>query len=836
MAAHTNRSPSPLSSRPTTNPNPRNSEIHSSTRRSFNGNSSLKPSSLTNPRRFDPITPANSPSVVSGRSSVGKDCTGSYLKDCEGKENSERDQIKSPAKGSKNFMTPTISAASKITPSPKKRPFVERNDLVRTSISLSDGKAMFFSNASEDLDSKSDMNKKVPTSYLNSADSPVPKSSKKVTFLDVPQEALSDSVVTDSDCPKMESFSKNESAFCSPLLTRIAPLDADPSMPPYDPKTNFLSPRPQFLYYKPNPRIEILLNKENLFENSSSDSEGTEVSMDSEEILETIASSELVDLDFSEFVGGDNRDAEEDPEKEKLEAIASADMYEGLELEFSEFVSGDNRAAEEDPEKEKLEAIASADMYEGLELEDGHFFLNEESSSVEKDKKKTRGSSRFVCFSVLTMMLLTFACVLLFIMRSPLFEEFGVIKESTFSDLEHLYHQSRAEEATADAKVMFDRVIRRVDRLFVYSTAVILKMVDEFGKGEITHLGPVKYVNLSSGLEMDFWNDGRFLNRNDEVGKNSVENAEDDDDALYEELDAEIADFEEELEAYEEVNDSIENIEEEHETQEDDVLETKEKIHCDSSNSASEYSEDTQSQEEIIIVPNVTPADQLASIISQVKTEPVPPEIMEIEKSSGDIINHSPDTDQESLPDVNSLTESVQSSLTPERELIIAHNYHTIGIISSSLFVGLFAFAAYFYGYRGNPSLSSDNVVQANISSTKPEKKAFTSDDDVMDVSPCPSEMSSFQKNVSSYNNRKKEIRGLLSEVQSVDRNTRKQQPSKRESLASSSSEFTTGSPSYGSFTTFEKIPLKNATGEEEIITPVRRSSRIRNHNQFTSP
>ncbi|KAL3614290.1 hypothetical protein CASFOL_042364 [Castilleja foliolosa] len=39
--------------------------------------------------------------------------------------------------------------------------------------------------------------------------------------------------------------------------------------------------------------------------------------------------------------------------------------------------------------------------------------------------------------------------------------------------------------------------------------------------------------------------------------------------------------------------------------------------------------------------------------------------------------------------------------------------------------------------------------------------------------------------------------------------------------------------PSYGSFTTYEKIPIKNEYGEEEIITPVRRSSRIR---KITSP
>ncbi|KAG2240808.1 hypothetical protein Bca52824_097083 [Brassica carinata] len=51
------------------------------------------------------------------------------------------------------------------------------------------------------------------------------------------------------------------------------------------------------------------------------------------------------------------------------------------------------------------------------------------------------------------------------------------------------------------------------------------------------------------------------------------------------------------------------------------------------------------------------------------------------------------------------------------------------------------------------------------------------------------------------------------------------------ESMASSASEYSIGgSVSYGSFTTYEKIQKRSGRKEEEMVTPVRRSSRIRNH------
>ncbi|PHT30576.1 hypothetical protein CQW23_29881 [Capsicum baccatum] len=67
-------------------------------------------------------------------------------------------------------------------------------------------------------------------------------------------------------------------------------------------------------------------------------------------------------------------------------------------------------------------------------------------------------------------------------------------------------------------------------------------------------------------------------------------------------------------------------------------------------------------------------------------------------------------------------------------------------------------------------------------------------------------------------------------EAQRIEKKPRKS--NSRESLVAS--EFSMGSPSYGSFTTYERIPAKHASGGEEVIIPVRRSSRIRSHVNFS--
>ena len=217
------------------------------------------------------------------------------MRDHEDKENG-KDQtwksvrIRSPAKGTKNFMSPTISAASKINASPKKKILADRNEQIRTSISLADAKSPFM----EDLDSNPDkgLNQKKEVSFDSTviylADNNDSKSEKRVDLmvdssakddLDLSSEKLT----VEKDCVNLDSSFKINPRVSSSLPSpALAPLDADPSMPPYDPKTNYLSPRPQFLHYRPNPRVELYLNKErdgqSLDEIFASESSETEVS------------------------------------------------------------------------------------------------------------------------------------------------------------------------------------------------------------------------------------------------------------------------------------------------------------------------------------------------------------------------------------------------------------------------------------------------------------------------------------------------------------------------------------------------------------------------------
>lgn len=210
--------------------------------------------------------------------------TGSSSMFQEGKENhKDVNVIRSPAAkgGSKNFMAPTISAASKFTPSPRKKILGEKNDVTRTSL-------QFF-------DKESDL-KAESVTFDNAVE-------QKETVLEVTFNSSNDST-EQSDVTENFDFVKIRPFCCSPITSPIiAPLDSDPHLPPYDPKKNFLSPRPQYLRYKPNPRIELFLNKEGNDDyyreegvtrleesfNLSDDSSDTEVEVEVEQENETEA-------------------------------------------------------------------------------------------------------------------------------------------------------------------------------------------------------------------------------------------------------------------------------------------------------------------------------------------------------------------------------------------------------------------------------------------------------------------------------------------------------------------------------------------------------------------
>ncbi|MBA0602186.1 uncharacterized protein LOC105783186 [Gossypium raimondii] len=268
-----------------TNANMRKSELCDPTRRSFNGSPFTTPAVITNPKAFNLNTPANSPSDFSRRHSTDRESVAS-LRDPNKEnyidQNPKPTRLRSPAvsKGKKNFMAPTISAASKINASPRKKILVERNELARSSVSFSDVKSLIMQH--------------------NESTSEIALKPKKVSFSDVKSMIMEDNECKEPLEGNADSVQVIPSFEISPKVSILAPLDADPLMIPHDPQTNYLSPRPQFLHYRPNPRIELYqerdgkqlkecLATESYYDTGETESEGSQ--RESEDAAATVEES-----------------------------------------------------------------------------------------------------------------------------------------------------------------------------------------------------------------------------------------------------------------------------------------------------------------------------------------------------------------------------------------------------------------------------------------------------------------------------------------------------------------------------------------------------------------
>lgn len=141
-------------------------------------------------------------------------------------ENNPNRSFQNPKKSTtKNFMSPTISAASKAT-LPKKKILAERNEA--SGSMLSDA---HFSKTPQDAKSPADVG-------INGSDGPLCRTTP-LSYRASESEGDDQNSVPDS------------------------------SSRPYDPLTNYLSPRPKFLRYNPNRRREIFLLKENEIEDGN---------------------------------------------------------------------------------------------------------------------------------------------------------------------------------------------------------------------------------------------------------------------------------------------------------------------------------------------------------------------------------------------------------------------------------------------------------------------------------------------------------------------------------------------------------------------------------------
>lgn len=148
-------------------------------------------------------------------------------------------------------MSPTISAASKaVTASPRRKILAEKNEVtaassVRSSLSsLPDESPAILEEAPAEREVG--VGPLLNQSLWESGDSLEMCSEQGNVDLEVENHRVFGAL--SSPCSLSRSTSTTTAA--------IASLDADPILPPYDPHTNYLSPRPQFLHYRPNPRIE----------------------------------------------------------------------------------------------------------------------------------------------------------------------------------------------------------------------------------------------------------------------------------------------------------------------------------------------------------------------------------------------------------------------------------------------------------------------------------------------------------------------------------------------------------------------------------------------------
>ncbi|KAK6916285.1 hypothetical protein RJ641_019146 [Dillenia turbinata] len=794
------RSSSPVSIRP--NPKSRTPETINPTRRSFSGNPFARPSIVANPRSFNPHTPANSPADYQRRNSIGKEGSAFSFLDHEKENDLKSARVRSPSasKGQKNFMSPTISASSKISAaSPKKKILADRNGSVRVSVATitPEGNSQIASPnpilLSEDSDmkkSRTGSNQKKTVKFVDSVlvesegFSSVEISDMKSSISEEPRkiETIPDDLLLNSMIS--EDFDKNPlidsnnidsrsnvvpvSSSPSPMLV---PLDADPSLPPYDPKTNYLSPRPQFLHYKPNPRIEVLLNRRLSAEGGKR--------LEDSFLYESFSDGET--LEESAF---------EDSQKEADESSSSS------------LVQTDT-ATSEDEETQKAEPKPNSTV---------------EAKRVSNSKPSFSKSNLIFLFFILSL-----ACLSISFIGSP-----PVINNSMFKDL-NVVKAHFSHEILAFGKAKINEAAQNLRHWSDNSISYLSKMVSiwkETGKVDPLYLGN---VTASEELSVDGYSPSIYTERGREklcgnVGFEFMSGVEYEVEGL-EEKDLPHTEADEKMiEAIDEQGQAT--LKSEAIDQEDPAVELNQEISNRELNMG--LNEFIGVQVEDVSVSDSQASDNPVPQASdswevEGENEIRSPEIEDVQNEPNPLTSESdfPFENSQDLQPTHGLLEKAIADKT------------LMGISVSLVVLGLIIAATTRYLKREKDNMNSSVSVQKPVIKKCTSSPGLDSEEHtyqqklssrtVVDMlgESCPSEMSSFQRS-SSYTNRD---HGATSEVRSQERKARKN--ARRESL-SSSSDYSMGSPSYGSFTTYEIIHNKNGS-KEEAVTPVRRSSRLRN-------
>ncbi|OMO63403.1 hypothetical protein COLO4_32472 [Corchorus olitorius] len=820
MAAPARTSSSSIPCR--TNPNLKRSEISDPMRRSFSGNPFSKPSIVTNPRSFNPSTPANSPSDFPRRHSTGRESIAS-LRDSD-KENSKDQNPKptrvrspAPSKVTKNFMSPTISAASKMNASPRKKILAEKNDSVRSSVSFSDVKGLTM----EDNESTPEIalkKKKVSFSDVQSIimdDEYTPEIGlyqKKASSEHVKSIIMEDNVSTSELTPQIGLEQKNadvlhDSSSCnhedeeplkgnanfdykestndydsfpetvtdekdsvnvdptfkisprvyiSPSCPVLAPLDADPSMPPYDPKTNFLSPRPQFLHYRPNPRIDLYREREGM------------------QLEEHFASESCSDTDVTEET-----------------------QSEGSQRE-SEDISSEETSKEEDEEEEELHVSEPNPIAPDLVEESVH------AKRMSKPRFSTR--SKFISL----LLVLAFAYFSIQAANSPAFIP------SMVEELSLLNVHIPPEETDAGTAIFDEKY---------YGEIEAEEAVDE-DDHEQEDQEDDAYENVEQVPEIE---------AEDAVDEDDDEKEDQEDDAYenveqvpeeHDEVNKGVGDMLEEPEAMIELdhleaeeNKGVEGIEAMIELDHLEAEENKGVELIAAQFDAEHQTEGVElaAQSDAEHQSNVNYNDQPSIIPQATENQPevskaVEPEGNDLNQIAEEVLSKEAESDNpkiEASTDSYLTSEAVTAATSRPEDQFLTKNTMAFSV----LVLCLLAAIAFIYTRREKPSMPTAAAV--TVEQPIPAKK---------------SEYSLVSVGSKDTNIESKKVLKESNSYQSQETKSRK--TDRRESLASS--DYSMGSASYGSFTTYEKLPSKHGGGDEEIVTPVRRSSRIR--KQVTSP
>ncbi|CAI8611478.1 unnamed protein product [Vicia faba] len=870
------------------NPNRRSSESSNHLRRSLTGNPFSKPSSLmANPRSSFSHTPANSP-IDFPRKSFD------YEKENVKDQMLKPGKIRSPSpaatsKSSKNFMSPTISASFKIAESPRRKILAERNETGLSSEHKVHVRKVTFADPLEQkrLDASIDGNENrfpcfecddnMSSDSLSDYDAvsliskddllfenmPMPMNKPLIPQNEIHTESSFKNVSMEPDFVNLDpTFKLSPPAATPPVSythTVVDPVDADPSMPPYDHKTNYLSPRPQFLHYRPKPQME--LEDRFIISTSFSDSEVTEDTQSEESLKESedVSSDETVKQEeelISEPSPVRTLSTEETVEAKDLpksrfslrsKAVALilllsiafvsisvtnspgvdhavlGEFYEAYKLcELSEFARANF---------DEFSQFSKAN-YDGL-ARNLHIWFTKSLSSITELISDVRGARNLVQLQYFNLTMLNDYSVV------NQYPTCGCRKNEIGITHPHGQEQPVASEIAVDAisekhyDVYEEQLHHGIEMATGFENALDAPESEEVHNGQpatifeseeqALQLSEIEHLDAKLAQEVD------------------VEDVSNSEEALEEAFKAQSVTLVEPEQAFQ----LVEAAKEENQTPSDAELAYVVDI------------EDAPDSEEafksVILEENQTPRDvdgdseykpNSNSEAAEIHTEDVYGEgnVESDAKLNGEErvadLKHSPVSNSEAAEiqtDDKEVGESASSdaAISRNEELLEASQIPQNTVLYLLLCAGTIVIAGATLNWsRKVKSRSNEPKIESENNQISPDRKPSLRNAPVeMDVvgesSPsemvgesCPSEMSSFEKNSSSRVSQ-------LNEAASIDKKRRNNY--RRESLVSSDS---MDSPSYGSLTVFEKIP--KGRGDDETVTPVRRSSRIR--SLATSP